>query len=377
MTPAESSSSRAGPTSRFEDRPYSVKLRYLHHESALGESAVIVDTAAVIGRMAAGSELTLRAFATLRADGEHIRVGHDVYFGEHSTSHIVDSRLGTTVGDHVTVGRYGVVHGCTLADRVVVGEGAAILDEASVGAGAVIAADSIVSPGKKLRGGWLHEGVPAKPVREISSNEVDAIARSIRQGEVLAPVRSTGLPPMRWPRHARSSHRDALRSPSSYVAPTAVLTGNVELREDAGIYFGCVVDASDGRVVVGERSNVQDNSFLLTSRACGDLVIGAGVTIGHNVQMGSGSFGDDCLVGIMSRVADDVMVEPGGCIAAGAWVEAGTVVKAGWIWAGRPARPFRELKPAERKEFARGRDVYVAYGAAYRGSSRGRSSHND
>jgi len=350
-----------------------MKLPYLQFETELGESAAIADTAAVIGRTAAGARLTLRAYATLRADGEHIRVGHDVYFGEHSTSHIVDSRLGTTVGNHVTVGRYGVVHGCTLADRVVVGEGAAILDEASVGAGAVIAADSIVSPGKKLRGGWLYEGVPAKPVREISSTEADAVARSIREGEALAAARSTGLPRMRPSRRARSSHGKGQRSPSSYVAPTAALTGQVELRDDAGIYFGCVIDASDGRVVIGERSNVQDNSFLLTSRARGDLVIGAGVTIGHNVQMGSGNFGDDCLVGIMSRVAYGVVVEPGGCIAAGAWVEAGVTVKAGWIWAGRPARPFRELRAAEREEFARGRDVYVEYGAAYRGSGRSRS----
>ena len=228
-----------------------MKLPYLQFETELGASATIEDTAAVIGRMAAGARLTLRAFATLRADGEHIRVGHDVYFGEHSTSHIVDSRFGTTVGDYVTVGRYGVVHGCTLADRVVVGEGTAILDEASVGAGAVIAADSIVSPGKKLRGGWLYEGVPAKPVREISSADANAIAHSIREGEVLAPARSGGLPTMRSTRRARSSHRDAARSPTSYVAPTAMLAGEIELRDDAGIYFGCVVDAGDGRVVVG------------------------------------------------------------------------------------------------------------------------------
>jgi len=256
----------------------------------------------------------------------------------------------------------------------VVGEGAAILDEASVGAGAVIAADSIVSPGKKLPGGWLYEGVPAKPVRSISSAEADVIARSIREGEALAVVHSTGLPPMRAsPRRKRSSDRDAPRSPSSYAAPTAVLTGEVELRDDAGIYFGCVIDASDGHIVIGERSNVQDNSFLLTSRARGDLVIGAGVTIGHNVQIGAGRFGDDCLVGIMSRVADGVVVEPGGCIAAGAWVEAGVIVKAGWIWAGRPARPFREVRAAEREEFARGRDVYVEYGATYRGSESSRT----
>jgi carbonic anhydrase/acetyltransferase-like protein (isoleucine patch superfamily) len=343
-----------------------MKLRYLDFESALGESASIADTAAVIGRMAAGSRFTLRAYATVRADGEHIRVGDDVFFGEHATAHIVDSRVGTTLGHGVTVGRYGVVHGCTLGDRVVVGEGSAVMDDASVGEDAVIAADSIVSPGKKLAGGWLYQGVPAQPVCEISSAEVAAIARSIRAGGAQSAARSAALPPMPGSEEKSLRPSRSARPATAYVAPTARVAGNVELGDDAGIYFGCVVDAHDGRIAIGDRSNVQDNSFLVTSKARGELVLGVGVTIGHNVQMGSGTFGDDCLVGMLSRVEDGVIVEAGGCIAAGAWVAAGTLVKAGWIWAGRPARPFRELRPAERVEFARGRDVYIEYGAAYR-----------
>jgi len=47
------------------------------------------------------------------------------------------------------------------------------------------------------------------------------------------------------------------------------------------------------------------------------------------------------------------------------------VVPAGWIWAGRPARPFRELKPAERAEFARARDIYVTYSTEYRRDRQG------
>ena len=340
-----------------------MKLRYLDFETRIAESASIADTAAVIGRLAAGARLTLRAYAVLRADGEHIRVGSEAYFGEHATSHIVDAKIGTAIGDHVTVGRYGVVHGCTLGSCVVVGEGAAVMDGARVGDDVVIAADSIVSPAKKLAGGWLYEGVPAKPVRAIARREVTAIADSVRSGAPDAIVRSSSLPPIR---DCAGSSSARTQAPTSYVAPTARLAGNIDLRVDAGVYFGCVVDAGDGRIVIGARTNVRDNSFLLTAKARGDLVLGVGVTVGHNVQMGSGNFGDDCLVGMLSRVGDGVVVEPGGCVAAGAWVEPRTVVKAGWIWAGRPARAFRELRAAEREEFARGRDVYVDYGAAYR-----------
>ena len=342
-----------------------MKLRYLDFETSLGEAASVADTAAVIGRMTAGARFTARAYATLRADGEHIRVGNDVYFGEHATSHIVDAKIGTTIGNDVTVGRYAVVHGCTLGSRIVVGEGSAVMDDARVADDTVIAADSIVSPGKKLAGGWLYEGVPAKPVRTIDRDEIAAIAVSIRSGAPAGVVRSNGLPPLLDGPRSHSKTTGA-RSDTSYVATTTALGGDVELHDDAGVYFGCVLHAHDGRIVIGARTNVQDNCFLITSKARGELVFGVGATVGHNVQMGSGSFGDDCLVGMLSRVGDRVIVEPGGCIAAGAWVDAGTVVKAGWIWAGRPARAFRELRPAEREEFARGRDVYVEYGAAYR-----------
>src|SRR5207249_4728938 len=106
--------------------------------------------------------------------------------------------------------------------------------------------------------------------------------------------------------------------------------------------------------------------ILATDRRRGDLVLGAGVTIGHSVELGSARIGDDALIGMGSRVGDDVIVEPAGCIGAGAWVEPGTRVRAGWIWAGRPARAFRELKPAERAEFARARDIYVGYSNDYR-----------
>jgi carbonic anhydrase/acetyltransferase-like protein (isoleucine patch superfamily) len=67
-----------------------------------------------------------------------------------------------------------------------------------------------------------------------------------------------------------------------------------------------------------------------------------------------------------AQLADGVVVEPGGCIGARAWVEAGTIVEADWIWAGRPARAFRRVKPEERKWFAQGVAVYVRYADAYR-----------
>jgi len=164
----------------------------------------------------------------------------------------------------------------------------------------------------------------------------------------------------------RALHGRSPRVGHAYVAPTAIVAGDVEIADDASVFFGCAVCAGDGRIVIGARTNVQDNSILATDRSRGDLVLGVGVTIGHNVELGSARIDDDALIGMGSRVGDRVVVERGACIGAGAWVEPGTVVPAGWIWAGRPARAFRELKPAERAEFARARDIYVTYSTEYR-----------
>jgi len=268
------------------------------------------------------------------------------------------------VGDDVTIGRFAIVHACTLQDGVVLGEGAIVMDDAIVGSHAVIAAGTLIAPRKKLEGGYLYAGNPAAQVRPVSRDEARALGAGIRAGAPLDPVRDDSMPDATLPA-GRPPPRIA--GGRSYVAPTATLAGAIELAADAGVYFGCRLDAGDARIVLGPATNVQDNTLLVTDRARGDIVIGARVTFGHNVRMGAAVVEDEALIGMGCEVGDGVVVERGGCIGARALVKPGTVVRAGWIWAGRPARAFRELRADEREEFARGVDVYVRYGQAYLG----------
>ena len=354
-----------------------MQLDYLHYRPALDPGSELAPTAAVVGRVTAGARLTLCGYATLRADGESIVVGANGFFAERATVHIADSVYGTAIGNDVTVGRFALVHGCTVGDGVVVGDGAAVTDGASVGAGALIAAGSLVPPRKQLAGGWLHAGSPAVPVRPLAEGELAAAAAAIRVGTDHAIARLRDLPPLdmapfltadRRSTAPHASVRPDPRFPRAYVAPTALVSGDVTLADDAGIYFACAIIAGDGRIVIGPRTNIQDNSLLVTDRVRGEIVLGTAVTIGHNVRMGAAVVEDDALIGMASQLGDGVVVERGGCVAARAWVEPGTVVKAGWIWAGRPACAFRELKDAERELFANGCDVYVRYGRAYLGA---------
>ena len=371
-------------------------LDYLRFRPVVGARTGIAEHAAVIGRARVGADSSFAGYATVRADGEAIAVGANAWFGGHATVHIADGILGAAIGDGATVGRYGLVHACKLGDGVVIGESSVVMDAAAVGAHAAIAADSVVPPRKQLPGGFLYAGHPATPVRAIGRDELAAWARALREGRIVPELTSARLPawsdavrdlprPSNSMQHPHSSAADpprpssdmqhahasvASRFAGAFVAPTALVAGAVTLAADSGVFFGSAVNAGDGRIVIGPRTNIQDNCIVTTDRRRGDLVLGAGVTVGHAVVLGSGSIGDDALIGMGSRVGDGVVVERGGCIGAGAWVEAGTVVPAGWIWAGRPACEFRRLKPAERDEFARARDIYIGYSRDYRRGGR-------
>lgn len=339
-------------------------VNYLQHHPSPGDSCEIATTAVVAGRVQAGDWLVLRDHATLRADGEAIRVGAFGFFGVRATVHIADSVHPAIIGEGVTIGRFGLVHACTLGDGVVVADAATVMDGAVVGAHALIMPGAVVPPRKTFAGGIVYAGSPAVAVRAIDREEMALWHAALRKEAPREAAPDTDLPAGDY---LASTHPARVaRTGESFIAPTTIIAGDVELADDASIYFACVADAADGRIVLGSRSNVQDNTFLTTSRRRGDLVIGDDVTIGHNVRMGSGSIGDRALIGMSSIVGDDVVVEAGACIGAGAHVEAGTRVPAGWIYAGRPARPFRELRPAERDGFADIVTVYARYSEVYR-----------
>lgn len=348
---------------------YAAVASFLDHHPVLGPGASVDPAAAVVGRTSAGAGLVCGPYVALRGDGEAVRLGERAWFGARSTAHITHEALPAVVGDDVTVGAFGLVHACTLGRGVVVGEAATVMDGSVVGPWAVIAAGSVVPPRKSLEGGMLHAGHPAVPVRTLDRAEVEAMAAALRAGRPPDLLEATWLPPLDAAPFGARARRGGPRPAvgDAFVAGNALLAGDVRVADDAGVYFGCVLDAGDATIDIGARTNVQDNSILATDARRGDLVVAADVTIGHNVRLGSGRIGAGALIGMAAVVGDEVVVEPGGCIAAGAHVAPQTTVRAGWIWAGRPAVAFRELKPAEREAFAAIIGTYVGYGRGFRG----------
>ena len=127
----------------------------------------------------------------------------------------------------------------------------------------------------------------------------------------------------------------------AFVAPTAVVVGAVTMGARASIWYGAVARADAETIEIGAGSNVQDCSTL-HSDAGFPLVIGRGVTIGHNVVLHGARVDDDVLVGMGSVVMNGAHIGSGSIVAAGAVVTPGTQVPPGSVVGGIPAKVLRQ-----------------------------------
>lgn len=159
---------------------------------------------------------------------------------------------------------------------------------------------------------------------------------------------------------------------SAWVAPSAVVIGDVQLGDNASVWPGAVIRCDGARIVVGAGTNVQDQCCLHASpydHEGTDLVIGACVTVGHRVILHGCTVGDDCLIGCGAIVLDGVVIQPRVIVAAGSLVPAGKVLESGWLYMGSPARPVRRLKEQEIAHFALSAEHYVKLARAHRDSA--------
>ena len=142
-------------------------------------------------------------------------------------------------------------------------------------------------------------------------------------------------------------HRGKLPSihPSAYVAPNAVVSGDVSIGADARILFGAVLTAEDGTIQIGDRCVVMENA-VLRARARHHVLLGDDVLTGPHAHVNGARIGDGCFL------ATGVSLFPGASLGAGCEVRVngvvhvntrlaeGTTVPIGWIAAGDPAQLF-------------------------------------
>ena len=133
------------------------------------------------------------------------------------------------------------------------------------------------------------------------------------------------------------------RSDSAFVAPTAVLIGDVEVGEEASIWFGVVLRGDNGLIRVGKRANVQDNSVLHVSEHC-QTIVGDDVTIGHCAILEDCLIEDGALIGSNAVVLNGAVVGRRSLIGAGSVVGANAKIPPESVAAGAPAQVKKKLE---------------------------------
>lgn len=136
-----------------------------------------------------------------------------------------------------------------------------------------------------------------------------------------------------------------------WVAPGAMVIGDVEIGSGSSVWFNTVIRGDDNPIRIGERVNVQDGSVIHVHSEFQGTFIGDDITIGHMCLLHACNIKDRAFIGMGSIVLDECTIETGAMLAAGSMLTPKKTVKAGELWAGRPARPMRNLTKSEIEKF--------------------------
>ena len=153
--------------------------------------------------------------------------------------------------------------------------------------------------------------------------------------------------------------------PSAWVADNATIIGRVTLGPGVSVWYGAVLRADNEPIVIGARSNVQENAVLHTDPGR-PMKIGDDVTIGHLAMLHGCTVGDGALIGIQAVLLNGAIIGNGSIVGAGALVTEDKVFEAGSMIVGVPAVCKRSLTPAQIEGLKRTAAGYVARSARYR-----------
>lgn len=125
-------------------------------------------------------------------------------------------------------------------------------------------------------------------------------------------------------------------SKRAYIAPSAVIIGDVVIEDDASVWFGAILRGDLAQITIGSKTSVQDNCTLHVDVGC-PLTIASNVIIGHNAVVHGCRVADNVLIGIHSTVLTKAVLHEGSVVAAGAVVSEGFEVGPRQLAAGVPA----------------------------------------
>jgi carbonic anhydrase/acetyltransferase-like protein (isoleucine patch superfamily) len=155
-------------------RPYQGKL------PEIAKSAYIDPAAIIIGDVKIGEDSSIWPLTVVRGDVHYIRIGARTNIQDGSVLHVMRDEYPLILGDDVTVGHKVTLHGCTIANRCLIGMGSIILNGVTIGAGSIVAAGALILERTQIPPGSLVVGHPAKIKRQLTGIDqasIDEYAR--------------------------------------------------------------------------------------------------------------------------------------------------------------------------------------------------------
>jgi carbonic anhydrase/acetyltransferase-like protein (isoleucine patch superfamily) len=171
---------------------------YLDYQPEIAASAWVHPSACIIGQATIGAHSSVWCNAVIRADVNHISIGHHSNIQDLSMLHVSHKTpqkpMGAPliIGNYVTVGHSVILHGCTIQDECLIGMGSIVMDDVIIEKHVMLGAGSLVAEGKTLLSGHLYLGRPAKLIRALTAEEIAYFQYSAQHYATLAENHARG-----------------------------------------------------------------------------------------------------------------------------------------------------------------------------------------
>ena len=154
-------------------------------------------------------------------------------------------------------------------------------------------------------------------------------------------------------------------SPTAFIAADAIVIGDVEIGEEASVWFGSILRGDVNHIRIGDRTNIQDACVIHVSSKDHPTVLEHEITVGHRVTLHGCYVESGSLIGIGSILLDGSRIGTNSLVAAGSLITPGTVIPPGSLVMGAPAKVKRQLTADELDNLSRSWRNYVELSRLY------------
>ncbi len=167
------------------------------------------------------------------------------------------------------------------------------------------------------------------------------------------------------PPQFHTTYRPHQVHPTVWLAPSAIVVGDVTLDEEVGVWFNASLRGDMEAILVGARTNIQEGAIFHADPGF-PVLVGSDVTIGHGAVVHGARIGNQTVIGMRAVLLNGAVIGANSLVGAGALITEGKVFPDGVLIVGVPAKVVRDLTPEEIAKNRRAADIYVQRALAFR-----------